>query len=270
MESLGIGLLNLNRLSIGLVRTSPALYGATEIVRFRLDLHISSSNLLFNSWGWEISVSVSHASPTQIPYGGANLANRSLVVETISAQYSIDDHAGLAFVYYKHQNRECQMFKDIVPALVKQLCQKKHVLPKEVKELYHQYSRQDQFPSQAKIQAHLVEVAESFERVYIVIDALDECPDPDMVFSLIAALAQCVSAKIKIFVTSRREQFILHSFRKLHSPTLEIEAKKVDKDIMVFVDAEIDHRSKDYEYGTIDQVLKAQIREALVAQANGM
>lgn len=196
--------------------------------------------------------------------------NRSLVVDTISAQYALDDRAGLAFMYYKYQNRETQKFKDIVPALAKQLCRKKPVLPKVVKELYRQYSRQDQLPSQAKYQALLVEVLESFEQVFIVIDALDECSDQDVVLPLIAALVQSSSVKIKICVTSRRQQFILHSFAKLKCPTLEIEAKKVDQDIMVFASAEIDRRSEDYEYGIIDPELKAKIKATLVGQSNGM
>lgn len=196
--------------------------------------------------------------------------NRSLVVDTISAQYALDDRCGLAFLYYKHQNREAQKLKDILPALVKQLCRKKQVLPKEVKELYHQYSRQDQFPSQAKLQAQLVEVSESFDQVYIVIDALDECSDQDMVLPLIAALVQDCSLKIKICVTSRREQYILHSFAKLKCPTLEIEAKKVDVDIAVFVDEEINRRSADYQYGVVELELREKIKTALVTQSHGM
>lgn len=200
----------------------------------------------------------------------ANLINRSLVIDTISAHYALDERAGLAFIYYKHQNREGQKFKDIVPALVKQLYRKKQVLPKELRDLYRNYSRQDQFPSQAKLQAQLEEVADSFEQVYIVIDALDECSDQDMVLPLIAALVQSCSTKIKICITSRREQYILHSFAKLKCPTLEIEAKKVDLDIAIFVDSEIDRRSVDYEYGVIDLALKAKIKMALVTQSNGM
>lgn len=182
----------------------------------------------------------------------------------------MDDEIGLAFVYYKYQNRQEQNFKDIVPALVKQLCRKKQDLPKEVKELYRQYSRQDQFPSQAKLQAQLVDISESFEKVFIVIDALDECPDQDMVIPLIAALVHDCSSKIKICVTSRREQYILHSFAKLKCPTIEIEAKKVDEDIAVFVDAEISRRSADYAFDAMDQQLKDDIKAVLVAQSNGM
>ncbi|KAL0632593.1 hypothetical protein Q9L58_008524 [Maublancomyces gigas] len=194
----------------------------------------------------------------------------SLVVDTISAQYALDDRSGLAFLYYKHQNREGQKLKDILPALVKQLCRKKQALPIEVKELYRQYSRQDQFPSLAKLQAQLTEISESFDQVYIVIDALDECSDQNMVFALISALVRDSSVKIKICVTSRREQYILHSFAKLQCPRLEIEAKKVDEDIAIFVDVEIDRRSEDYQYGVIGLELKEEIKTSLITRSNGM
>lgn len=173
-------------------------------------------------------------------------------------------------MYYKYQNREAPEFKNIIPALVKQLCRKKHVLATEVKELYRQYSRQDQFLSQAKCQALLMEVSESFEQVFIVIDALDECVDQDVVLPLIATLVQSSSAKIKICITSRRQQFILHSLAKLKCPTVEIEAKKVDQDIAVFVSAEIDRRSEDYIYDIISPELRILIKAALVGESNGM
>lgn len=196
------------------------------------------------------------------------MINRSLVVDTISALYALDDSVGLAFVYYKHQNRESQKFKDIVSAIIKQLSRKKEVLPNSLKELYQQYSRQDELPSQSKLQAQLVKVSESFNQVYIIIDALDECSDQKPFLSLITALIQ--NSSVKICVTSRREQNIRNTFAKLKCPTLEIEAKKVDQDIAVFVDSEISRRSADYTDGTIDLALRKMIKEALVSKSNGM
>lgn len=172
-------------------------------------------------------------------------------------------------MYYKYQNRETQKSKDIVGTIIKQLARKKEVLPKSLVELHREYSRQDELPSQVKLQAQLVEISQSFDQVYIIIDALDECPDQDLILPLITALIQ-ESSKVKICVTSRIEQNIRKSFAKLACPTLEIEAKKVDRDIAVFVDAEIDRLSKDYEWGTIDLALKAKIKTALVTKSNGM
>lgn len=196
------------------------------------------------------------------------MINRSLVVDTISALHALDDSVGLAFVYYKHQNRESQKFKDVVSAIIKQLSRKKEVLPNSLKELYRQYSRQDELPSQSKLQAQLVNVSESFNQVYIIIDALDECSDQEPFLSLITALIQ--NSSVKICITSRREQNIRNTFAKLKCPTLDIEAKRVDQDIAVFVDSEINCRSADYTDGTIDLALKKMIKEALVSKSNGM
>lgn len=194
------------------------------------------------------------------------MIDRSLVVDTVS-QRALGERVGLAFVYYKNQNREAQKFKDIVSAIIKQLARKKEVLPNSLIDFHRQYSRQDESPSQAKLQAQLVEISQSFDQVYIVIDALDECSDQDLILPLLTALQD--ASKVKICVTSRREKNIRKSFAKLACPTLEIEAKKVDQDIAVFVDAEIDRRSEEYE-GTIDLALKAKIRTALVTKSNGM
>lgn len=91
-----------------------------------------------------------------------------------------------------------------------------------------------------------------------------------MFLPLISAIAQDPAIKIKICVTSRRERYIRDYFTKLNCPTVEIEAKKVDLDIAVFVAAEIERRTKDYEYGTISQELQAKIKTALVSRSHGM
>lgn len=189
-------------------------------------------------------------------------------MDKISAQYALDDSTGLAFVYYKYQNRSDQNSKNILSSLIKQLSRKKKVLPDHLKEFYKQYFRQDESPSQMKLQAQLVEVSKSYDQVFIVIDALDECQDQDLFLPLITSLLQDSPIKTKIFVTSRREKRILNSFTKLGCPMIQIEAKKVDIDIAVFVSSEIDRRVVDY--GTIDKDIKAKIKTALVSQSNGM
>lgn len=197
--------------------------------------------------------------------------SRSLVLETVSDKYALDDRNGIVFIYFNFQ--DVQKSTNILATLIKQLCRKKKVLPDHLKRFYKSYSRNVEIPSYEKLQAQLVQLSKSFDQVFFVVDAMDESVDRENFLPLITTLAQeSITQKspcrFKVFVTSRREKDIVASFTKQCFPTIEIEATKVDADIIAYVEYQIDSR-EDSECD-IGQALKEKIRDSLVSQSNGM
>lgn len=197
--------------------------------------------------------------------------SRSLVLETVSDKYSLDDRTGIAFIYFDFQ--DVQKSTNILATLIKQLCRKKMVLPDHLKRFYRSYTRNVEIPSYEKLQAQLVQLSKTFDQVFLVVDAMDESQDRQNFLPLITTLAQesathQSSCKFKVFVTSRREKDIVASFTKQSFPTIEIEATKVDADIAAYVQYQLEIR-EDSEC-VIDQTLKEKIRDSLVSQSNGM
>lgn len=195
---------------------------------------------------------------------------RSLVVEKLSVKYSLDDRIGLAFLYYKHQNSAGQGSKRILATLIKQLIQGKKVLPASLKKLHGQYSSEDGLPSNAKLQAQLVEVSKTFDQVIIVIDALDEFQDQDQnpFIPLIKILCLNPCLNIKVFVTSTREKSIEGSFQAFICPVIKIDIERIrpDLDIVGFVASEVERRSENYFRGVIDRKIKERIKASLVSR----
>jgi archaellum biogenesis ATPase FlaH len=198
---------------------------------------------------------------------------RSLVVEKLSVKYSLDDRIGLAFFYYKHQNSAGQSSKTILATLIKQLIQRKKILPAPLKKFHGRYSSEDGLPSNAKLQAQLVEVSKTFDKVIIVIDALDEFQDQDQdpFIPLIKSLCLNLGLNIKVFVTSTREKSIEESFQALICPVVKINIERIrpDLDIADFVASEVDRRSEGYVHGVIDQKIKERIKASLVSRSCG-
>lgn len=197
--------------------------------------------------------------------------SRSLVLETVSDKYALDDRNGIAFIYFNFQ--DVQKSTKILATLIKQLCRKKKVLPDHLKRFYKSYTRNVEIPSYEKLQAQLIQLSKSFDRVFFVVDAMDESEDREKFLPLIATLAQESITQqspchFKVFVTSRREKDIVVSFTKGSFPTIEIEATKVDADIATYVKHQIENR-EDSECD-IDQILKDKIQTSLVSQSNGM
>lgn len=191
---------------------------------------------------------------------------RSLVLETVSAKSGLDDKNGIAFIYFNYQN--IQKSSKILAALIKQLCRGKKVLPDHLKRFHESYSRNVETPSYEKLQAQLIELSKTFDQVFFVVDAMDECDDRANFLPLITTLAKETSCTFKVFVTSRREKDIVSSFTPKSFSTIEIEATKVDADIATFVEFQIENRTD--STCIIDQKLKDRIRDALVNQSNGM
>lgn len=115
-------------------------------------------------------------------------------------------------------------------------------------------------------------MSQRFEKVFLVLDALDECT-PDQRRELFEVLGGLVSpthsnsGNVKLFVTSREEPDIKREFQNF--PVIPIEAKKVDEDLESYVTAKIDQYIEDGNL-RIEAALKNKIRTTLVDRAGGM
>lgn len=194
-------------------------------------------------------------------------------METISNKYALNDRTGIAFVYFNYQDQTLQKPTKILAALIKQLCRKKKDIPDHLKQFYRSYSREAEIPSYEKLQSQLVELSgTSFDQVFFVIDAMDECENRKQFLPFVTTLARESSCILKVFVTSRREKDILTTFTRGTAgfPTIQVEATKVDADIAAFVHFEIGRRTGDDNFCVIDQELQDKIEKTLVSQSNGM
>lgn len=198
--------------------------------------------------------------------------SRSLILETISAKYAVGNRTGIAFVYFNYQKQDVQSSAKILATMIKQLARQKKVLPDELKQFYRKHYRDAEPPNEKTLEAQFSELSNTFDQVFIVMDAMDEFDDRKTFLPVITRLVKDSSRSItfKIFVTSRRERDIATHFTKCGFPTIQIEAKKVDTDIAAFVQYQINQRDGD-GYGFVyTQALKEEIAHTLTSKSNGM
>jgi ankyrin repeat domain-containing protein 50 len=199
----------------------------------------------------------------------ANNVHSSNVLEHITTEFAMRDRVGISFAYYNYRKPELGDPRLIIGALIKQLCQKKDSIPPELLNLMHDSHSK----ATASNPDSFISLAESFEEVFIVLDALDECPGHERhriigFISKIVAELQCA----KVFITSRREADILEAFEGKTS-TIQIEARSVAADIALHVRDEVTKLRKGYNgkrlYLTSDK-LQGRIIDTLVSKADGM
>ncbi|KAF8424851.1 ankyrin repeat-containing domain protein [Tirmania nivea] len=214
--------------------------------------------------------------------GAGKTVLASLVVEHLSAQYELSGNIGVTFLYCNYKEpREPVTY---IRLALKQLCRRIKNLPAELLELYKKHFKNDSEPSLEELRILFIAVSQHFDCVFLTVDALDECSISqrrdlcDFLKRIVNASTAigAISLKagglgtIKLFVTSRKEADIACAFSEANFPRIEIEARKVDKDIEVYARAQIDQRLQDRRLVLQDIKLKDEILDALIGKSGGM
>jgi len=116
------------------------------------------------------------------------------------------------------------------------------------------------------------EIARFYERIFIVIDGLDECPEEKRspILDFIVKASNNSKSNIKIFVSSRRESDIRARFKHRNTPAIELETGKISPDIRSFVQHEASRLRTESRLCVRDDTLFAEIVQKLVDKSDGM
>lgn len=166
---------------------------------------------------------------------------RSLVVDRLTNAF-VDGNVVVAYFYfdYSEQGDDAQNYHlddAMLASLLKQLALAKAMLPEPVLDLHRRMTRQQKQPKQQDLEEALLRTCGEFDRVFFVIDALDECrkSQRNAVLRVLGNISQCSS--ISMLITSRpHAEDISKAFNGSHK--IVIEAKP--SDIKKYVDNKIE------------------------------
>ena len=152
----------------------------------------------------------------------------SIVIDDLAARFQDNPSIGIAYIYFNFRRRDEQKAEDLFASLLKQLSQVQPSLPGSVRGLYEHHKDKRTQPSFNEISRSLYSVVSIYSRVFIVIDALDECQTSNRcrlrflseIFSLQA------KTRINFFATSRPIPDIEREFKRY--PSHEILASHTD------------------------------------------
>ncbi|RBA14494.1 hypothetical protein FPRO05_03286 [Fusarium proliferatum] len=149
------------------------------------------------------------------------------------ALFSKDKTIGIAFVYCNFQRQNDQTAKELVASLLKQLLQSLPVMPESIKLLYERHRTKGSPPSLEDVSSNLLSTAKLFSRVFIIIDALDECRTTDGTQTefLEEIFKLQLHSNTNVFATSRPIPEVKDQFQT--SITLEVRA--TDEDVERFL-----------------------------------
>ncbi|KAL8867466.1 MAG: hypothetical protein Q9174_005648, partial [Haloplaca sp. 1 TL-2023] len=186
---------------------------------------------------------------------------RSLVVDHLREVYDSGSVA-IAHVYFDYRDQDQQTVEYVTASLLKQVANAQAKMPLALTDLHRRLTAQDRLPQHGQLVKTLLASCRDLDRVFFVIDALDECRTDIRrdLLNLIADLSKCGS----IIVTSRP---FVNEIAKAFSSWPCIEVKAHNSDLERYILDAIDRSETCYE---LDRASKLHVAAMLSQRAQHM
>lgn len=191
----------------------------------------------------------------------------STVIEDMRATHGNKSNIGFAFFYFSFSDVGKQSLDSLLSSLVSQLCRRTEIYDK-LKRLHEKL-----YPSKLgtnDLQDLLLMCTGGFDEVFLIVDALDECPENEEGRE---AVLQCLqktlqqATKVRMFVTSRRDTDIETALVSMRATSISVNTASVAVDIGRFIASRL---SKDPKLRKLSESTKANIQETLQTGSDGM
>jgi Cdc6-like AAA superfamily ATPase len=197
-----------------------------------------------------------------IPGAGKTIMAASVIAK-LQHELSHGD-GGLAYIYCTYNERHTA--RDLIASILKQLSSQLPAIPQKVNELYTAHRVHRSSLQMNDLRSALMSVLSCFPKVFIVIDAIDECQDDKNRAELLEDVKE-LKPHASILVTSRHSGAIEDAFER--DVWLEIEASATD--IKTYVGSQIHKRDFVLSNELADDSnLRSRIINAIVSKSRGM
>lgn len=133
--------------------------------------------------------------------------------------------------------------------------------------MYSKHCQLDTRPTLTELSTVLQQEADKFSTVFIVVDALDECPDEKTRTKLVLEL-QKLGPSVKLMITGRSH--VMSNITATFAFAVQLDITAHDTDIEKFVEGQIELEPYLRRFASKDKEFRDLIRNTLVSKANGM
>ena len=199
-----------------------------------------------------------------IPGAGKTILT-AITIDHLTTWFQNDPGIGIAYLYCNFRRQEKQKANDLLASLLKQLSQERPALPDTLKDLYNRHNDKQTRPSSEEISNALDIVAAMYSRIFIIVDALDECQVSDGSRTKFLSGIFTLQAKsgANLFATSRDISEIKEKFEGC----LSREILASDKDVRRYLD---DHMLPERAFLKKNLGLQDEIKTKIVEATKGM
>ncbi|KAF3012972.1 hypothetical protein E8E14_004221 [Neopestalotiopsis sp. 37M] len=199
-----------------------------------------------------------------IPGAGKTVLS-SIVVENLMLELGIEADVAICYFYFNFKREGEQTLENVLLSLLKQLGYASRSVPDGIQALVKQCKSTQRRPSREEIVKTIYSVADSFSRVLIVLDALDECQTSNgCQRELISHLTELQrTAGANILATSRPVPHIVEKFKEFES----VEVLASEGDIRRYIESNLEQLPR---FVSRDHNLQNEIKEGITKAVDGM
>ncbi|KAI0965301.1 Pfs, NACHT and ankyrin domain protein [Xylaria arbuscula] len=186
----------------------------------------------------------------------------SIVINTLGEK-SASSKEGIAFLYCVYAERNDQSIEQIIGSIIQQLLRQQNAIPAKVLEKYDLHSHANTRPDLTELSECLDYIISQFSKIYIVVDAIDECDEISKTRTTLLSLLQSLDIRVQLLFTSRPLVDILPD-----AVRFEVTAQK--DDIHKYLSAQIELESNLAELCAKHGSLERDIIDKITAKAGGV
>jgi Cdc6-like AAA superfamily ATPase len=199
-----------------------------------------------------------------IPGAGKTILT-SIVINDLITRFQNGLTIGIAYIYCNFRRKDDQKAEDLLASLLKQLAQDRPSLPDIVKDLYSRHKEKRTRPPLEEISRTLQSVAAMYSRVFIIVDALDECQVYDdcrtrFLSEIFNLQAKCGA---NLFATSR----FIPEIKERFEGSISLEIRASNEDVRRYLDG---HMFRLPEFVRRSQELQDEVKTEIVKAVGGM
>jgi NACHT domain len=177
----------------------------------------------------------------------------------------------VTYFYFDFNDPQKQVPELMIRSLLAQLLRSYVEIPAVLETLFSSCDKGQRQPSLNEYLEVLRQIIKEIPRMYLVLDALDECDTRDELLEIFISMADWNAGNLHILLTSRKERDIEDSFTEIvdSENIICIQSNLVDPDIRAYILERLS-KDKDLKKWHKDSEIRGQIEHALMEKASGM
>lgn len=181
----------------------------------------------------------------------------------MKVEFNVQAGYKIAYFYFQQNDNVNGSAEMLTRSLIYQLSFTSTYCASEVERLYEICQNERESPTLEELISVIVELIRTFAGVFVVLDALDEAPEPTWLWQVLEALS---TTEVHLLLVSRPNVEIRPEIQKVQSTGIQIDPDKVDGDIRKIVKTRL---STDEKLGLFSES-HSKIESSLMKKAGGM
>ena len=198
--------------------------------------------------------------------GAGKTVLASTVIDHLTETFK-DENIAVLGTYCDYKEMSQQTMTRFLASLLGQLMYRQSIRPEEVKTAFDKYSFTGVGPSSDRYLEMVVAQVATFDRVFIIVDALDECTEVDNIREdLLHHIMKDLTREVSVLITSRH----ISGIEPYSDDALTMTIEAQEDDVRRHVRSQLQKRKTRVEKLRLSEKLQAEIVDVVAEKAEGM